>query len=221
MNTLPEILGVEDEHIRRLLDNHAADIHCCMPGIVQSFNGTGTVTVLIAVKERVLQEDMTYKNTQFPILVDVPIIMQRAGGFSARMKPVKGDECLVMFSDIGIDWWWQNGGCQNKTQDLRRHDLSDGFAILGPWSSPRNFASYPDSFRIGKDDETAYIEITPSGQINIVGPVHMSNTLDVAGNTHLEAQLTADGTTTIQGKPFLPHEHSGVQKGSGVTGGVV
>jgi hypothetical protein len=40
---------------------------------------------------------------------------------------------LVVFSSRCIDNWWNNGGVQNQ-RELRMHDLSDGFCILGPWS---------------------------------------------------------------------------------------
>lgn len=39
--------------------------------------------------------------------------------------------------------------------------------------------------------------------------------------TTITGALTVTGTTTIETKPFLPHTHSGVTVGAGVTGGVV
>ena len=211
-NTISEIIAPEVEHFRRLIDHAGAELHCAKPGIVQSFDGKGTVTVLLAIKEKVLQNDMTVKDIAYPILVDVPVIMQRSGGFKATMPIVKGDECLVIFADSGIDWWWQSGGCQNKTQDLRRHDLSDGFAIFGPWSIPRNPSTYPsNSARIGKEDDSAYFEVTSSGNINVVG-----QTLDLSGST-----VNLGSNTTVDGKNFLSHSHSGVQGGASDTGPVV
>ena len=42
--------------------------------------------------------------------------------------PLKtGDECLVFFSDLSIDNFWEKGDVQNPIED-RRHDLSDGIA---------------------------------------------------------------------------------------------
>lgn len=42
----------------------------------------------------------------------------------------KDDECLVIFSDLSIDNWWESGNVQNPVEQ-RRHDLSDGMAIFG------------------------------------------------------------------------------------------
>jgi len=77
--TIPEILGIEQEKWRRLLDNMEADTYCCKPGIVQSFDGNGTVTVLLAIREKVVQTDRTIADTPFPVLVDVPVLIPRAG----------------------------------------------------------------------------------------------------------------------------------------------
>jgi hypothetical protein len=57
------------------------------------------------------------------------------------MPIVKGDECLVVFGDMCIDAWWSLGGVQNQLE-RRRHDLSDGFAILGTFSQPNVITDY-------------------------------------------------------------------------------
>jgi hypothetical protein len=218
--TIPEYLNVETEMYRRLLDNLEADTHCCKPGIIQSFDGDGTVTVLLAIKEKVLQADSTVKDVPFPVIVDVPIIMPRAGGFAITMPIAKGDECLVIFGDIGIDWWWQSGGCQNKTQDGRRHDLSDGFAILGPWSKPRNLPAYSaTSLKMGKEDGSAYIEITDGGIINMVG-VQINRTAS-ASITDASLEINENGVLNMNTVPYLLHGHSAVKSGSDVSGPVV
>jgi len=181
-------------------------MHFAKPGIVQSFDGKNTVTVLIAIKEKILQNDMTIDDVSYPMLVDVPVIQQRSGGFKATMPIKKGDECLVIFADMGIDWWWQSGGVQNKTEDLRRHDLSDGFAIFGPWSKPNAPGTYPsNAARIGKDDDSAYFEVTESGQVNIKGPCTFLN------NATFESAIIDKN-----GIDHTTHQHSvvGVQGGS-------
>ena len=42
----------------------------------------------------------------------------------------------MIFADMCIDGWWQNGDIQNQAEQ-RRHDLSDAFAILSPFSQPK------------------------------------------------------------------------------------
>ena len=81
--------------------------------------------------------------------------------------PIKhGDECLVIFGDMCIDSWWELGGVQNQLEN-RRHDLSDGFAILGVWSQPRVLQNYStDSCQLRNESGTSCIELKDN-EINI------------------------------------------------------
>jgi hypothetical protein len=194
MQSIPEKLGIQEEVWKRLIDNAVAELHVCNPGIVQSFDSEKqTVTVVLAIKEKILQNNHTVEDVVFPLLVDVPISVPRAGGFSLTLPIKKGDECLVIFSDLGIDWWYQNGGTQVKTQDLRRHDLSDGFAIMGVWSQPRVIANYnTNAAELRNDKGTAYLRIGEDGQITIKGSQINLNSY-VKTNNHLEVSTGASG----------------------------
>ena len=77
------------------------------------------------------------------------------------------------------------------------------------------------------------VQVTPAG-IVLNGPVQINGPITTAGiggsgpgNAEISGNLKIDGatnlvgTTTIEGVTFLTHEHSGVQSGSGNTGGVV
>ena len=168
---IAEKLGIETEIFKRLIDNANAELHVSCPGIVQSFNAEKqTVTVMLAIKEKVIEMDSTLADIPFPILLDVPICIPSAGGFSLTLPVQAGDECLVVFSDLGFDWWYQNGGVQNKTQDLRRHDLSDGFAILGVKSQPNVIPNYsPDSAQLRNNEGTCYINLSADGKLKFKG----------------------------------------------------
>lgn len=61
-----------------------------------------------------------------PILTGVPVIF--LGSYVCNVFP--GDECVVIFADSSIDGWWQTGKISNPVTG-RRHDLSDGFALVG------------------------------------------------------------------------------------------
>ena len=81
--------------------------------------------------------------------------------------PKPGDECLVVFADGCIDSWWADGGVQDQ-DDLRRHDLSDGFAVFAPWSQP-NKPKLPDSgISMQSDDGNVRVHIN-GGNIAIKG----------------------------------------------------
>lgn len=193
------------------LDTRAAAIktRVCVPGIIQSFDAAAqTVTVQPALREKMcIDGDESW--VDIPLLVDVPIVVPRAGGYALTLPIQQGDECLVVFGDMCIDGWWQSGGVQNQVE-CRRHDLSDGFAIIGVWSQPKVLPAYSTgSAQLRNESGSAYVELA-GDTINIkAGSVNIQ-----AGSVDIKAN------TTIDGKNFLAHKHSGVMTGGGNTGGV-
>jgi len=132
----------EFELYRRLSDKIKNDIRVAMPGIIQSFDpAEQTVTVQLSLRERIRSGEGEMSHVELPLLPDVPIVIPRAGGFCLTFPIKQGDECLVIFGDMCIDSWWSYGGIQNQIEK-RRHDLSDGFAILGVWSQPKTIPNY-------------------------------------------------------------------------------
>nr|DAY58397.1 MAG TPA: baseplate component [Caudoviricetes sp.] len=186
----------EIEIARRTLDAASIDLRVAAPGIIQSVDyGRQTCTVQLAIRERLNHEgDLEW--VDIPTLPDVPFFVYSGGGYCLTLPVAPGDECLVVFGDSCMDAWWQNGGVQNQA-DHRRHDLSDGFAIVGFRSQPnivRGFSS--GSAMLRNNSGSAYIEI--------------------AGDAiHIQS-----GGTTIDGVPFMGHTHSGVESGGSSTGGV-
>ena len=89
-----------------------------------------------------------------------------------------------------MDAWWQSGGVQNQVE-RRRHDLSDGFAIVGFRSQPdvvTNYSSSTAQMRNRAGD--AYVEIS-------------GNTINIkaAGGVNIESgstvSVSSSSTTTI------------------------
>lgn len=156
-----------------LMDAVSSRMRVAIPGVIQSFNSTEqTVTVQPAVQELVTHQNLSQSNVSLPLLVDIPIVFPRAGGFVLTMPVQTGDECLVVFGDMAIDGWWQNGGTKNPQPDIRRHDLSDGFAVLGTWSQPNVVPNYSTtSAQLRTDDGSVYIDLSKSG-ISLVAPVN-------------------------------------------------
>ena len=206
----------------------AAEIRVAIPATIQSFDATKqTVVVKPTIMENV-QIDGVSQSVDIGLIADVPIVMPRAGGFSLALPVKAGDECLLVFADRCIDAWIQSGG-QQASIDGRRHSLSDAFAILGPWSSPRDLASYSTTAaQLRSDDGLTVVEVG-AGEVTIkagtitvqsTGNVNVTGTqVTVSGSTNVH--ITGAGNTTIEGKNFLLHEHTGVTAGGGVTGPVL
>ena len=147
-------------------------LRVAMPGIIGSFDSDKqTVTVDIAVYDRILTGLPSIPNynpatgdIKIPTLLDVPIVIPRAGGAALTFPVQAGDECLVIFTDFCINTWYNSGGINNAQERLRRHDLSDGFAILGPWSQPRVLSDYSTTqAQLRTDDGTVFVGIDTTG----------------------------------------------------------
>jgi phage baseplate assembly protein gpV len=122
------------EAIRSAIEGNQAEMWTGLPGIVQSYDDKAiTVTVQPAIKILYTGPDLVQKFTQMPVLLDVPVYFPRGGGVTMTYPIAAGDECFVVFSSRCIDEWWDQGGIQ-ETHSLRKHDLSDGFAFVGPFS---------------------------------------------------------------------------------------
>ena len=194
MRTVDERTAGTGEAIRAAMRGAGVNIRVAMPGIVEDFDrAQQTVTVRPAIRE-VLRNSGAETEIEIPPLVDVPIVLPRAGGYLLAFVPQPGDECLVVFADTCIDGWWQSGGVQSQAE-RRRHDLSDGFAILGPWSQP-NLPELPErGARLQDKKGETYIAIE-------------------------DGRILIEGELYIHGSAYRSHTHS-VGEGASRTGGVL
>jgi hypothetical protein len=205
-------LGIPLDDFRQRLYQALCDLRVALPCIVQSFDPVKqTVSVTPAIYEKInvttngvpVATDVAIGapigSNQDGLITDIPIIAMRAGGFSITFPIQQGDECLVIFADMCIDAWWQNGGTQNTQLDKRRHDLSDGFAIIGPWSQPNTIDDYnTDGMEIRSDDGNCKITVT-EGEINIVSANGIIN-IQTQGDANLN--VTSAGALNLAGNPI-------------------
>ena len=238
MLSIHERLSILTEPIEGNAWQWACMLRVAIPGQVVSFDtDRQTCVVQPLIQEIVLLPPPGSTNstqniptpTTIKPLQDVIPIMMRVPGWSLTFPIVAGTECLLIFADMCVDGWWQSGGVQPQF-DRRRHDLSDAFALFGPWSNPNKLANYStSSVQLRSDDQTVMIELTPS-EINITAPTLNINTtgnvaIEASGDVTVTGQkitLTSSGSnTTIDGYEFTTHLHSGIQSGGSNTGPVV
>lgn len=217
-----ERIADQEEALRVCVEGILTATWNALPAVVQSYNALkGTcvlqtsVRIFISRVDEILPLDLRAKARaqagwlDLPPLVDVPVVYQGGGQFVVTFPIAAGDEALVVFASRCIDNWWLQGGTANTQAELRMHDLSDGFAIIGPRSQPRKLTAVSTTTtQIRTVDGTAYIELTTDGKINLKAPggVHVTGTLDATG------EITASGTHTVSA-----HTHSDPQGGN--TGG--
>lgn len=186
-----------------------------LPGIIQSFDPVAmTCEVQPAIQGKMQNEDSSVSVVNLPLLLDCPVVFPRGGGCSLTFPIKRGDECLVVFADRAIDFWWQNGGVQPPAE-TRMHDLSDGFVLVGPYSQPNVIPSVStDAVELRSDDHAARIAIHPKSHLvelettgNFTGTIGGTATVEVAGDTTLKCpkltincpETTMTGTLTVAG----------------------
>jgi hypothetical protein len=229
--TLDERVGASVSPHQKAIDIASKRLRVAIPGVVQSFDAAKqTVTVQPALMENVRVAGVL-QSKPLPPLVDVPIVFPRAGVYVLTMPIVAGDECLVIFADMCIDAWYQLGAASTPQKQMieRRHDLSDAFAILGCWSQPRAVTNYQQAgAQLRTLDGTVAITITPNAA-GMSGPtvsISATGTMNVQGSTvnvtgSSQVNISGNGHTTIEGKDFLTHTHTGVSTGGGTSGPVL
>lgn len=207
------------ESLRLALKGHSLISWHVMPAIIQSFNSAKcTCTAQPAIQELVRQENGTKQYVNMPLLVDVPVMFPNAGIYAITFPVKNGDEALIHFSDRCIDNWWNSGGIQPQVTaqgvgELRFHDLSDGFAFIGPFSRPNVPVNISTStVQLRTKDGGTYLEIDGSGNCNIKANVNITGNLTVSGAT------TGTGDGQFAGIHVAHHRHTGVQTGGGTTG---
>lgn len=187
-----ERIGDFEEGLRTILNGKQATIWTALPGIIQSFDPDAiTCVVQPTIQAQIKNPDGTSQWVDMPLLLDVPVTIPRGGGCTLTFPIAAGDECLVIFSSRCIDAWWQQGGVQAQAE-LRMHDLSDGFAIPGPFSQATKISGWSMSaVQLRSNDGQAVIELNPT--------THDVN-INVAGNTSITAKnaaVTASQAATV------------------------
>lgn len=195
-----ELVGDEHENAVRAFHNRQSAIQTAMPGIIQSFDPVAmTCVVQPAIKAVVFAQDGTSSDVALPLLLDCPVFFPSGGGCTLTFPVKKDDECLVVFSSRCIDAWWFSGGIQSQAE-LRMHDLSDGFALVGVRSQPRVLSGVSTStVQLRSDDGAAFVSVDPSSHevdITTSGIVNIT----AAGNVNVQAasaNVTASGAATV------------------------
>ena len=200
-----ERLDDGEEALRLAQENAQAGLWTALPGIITEVDlARQTCSVQPAIRGSVTGADGQETACNLPLLVDVPLVFPRAGGFALTFPVQAGDECLVIFASRCIHAWWQSGGVQEPAE-WRMHDLSDGFAILAPSSQPKALGGVSGGS----------VELrTESGEAFI--------SLDAGGTITLNGQVQVQGSITCNGKDISDtHRHGGVAQGGSETGAPV
>lgn len=216
-------------NIRQGIETKLKDLHTSMPGIVQTFDAsTQTATIQPAVKRIFITRDEEIEiltPTDLPILINVPVVFPRGGGFSLTFPVQPGDECLLVFCERAIDTWHESGNI-SQPNAKRFHSLSDATAFVGLSSLPNKIPDYDDTnVQLKRDDGSVEFTLLTDGTARLkadvkvtievpdaefTGNVKILGNLEVIGASILSNTVTSNGTNisnthTHSGSPTAPN----------------
>lgn len=196
-------------------------IRVSMPGVIKSFDPERVTCVVEIATYGSLPGALAGKpvdrtegdNVRYPLILDAPVVFPRGGGVTLTFPVRPGDECLVIFADRCIDFWWQSGGAQLPSRG-RGHDFSDAFVIPGPQSQAQKISGISTTAaQLRTDSGAAFIELAPGGAVTITSPQ-----VTINGPLQVNGAVTSTGDQTAGGISQINHTHGGVQPGGGNTG---
>jgi hypothetical protein len=212
--------------VRQALD----DVRCASPGfLVEDMSTTTqTVTVQVAIQERVRPASGPAQWWDVPPITNVPVVLPRGGGFAFTLPLKKGNEGLLVFCDTCFDNWWLNGqngappaanvstpsGSQRQFE-VRRHYHHDCGFWPGMWSQPNVLPNYSaDSLQIRTDDGTTTVVDVAQGGVTVTGAaVTLTSPESTAGSLVVGSALQLPGVvaaTTGSPTMYLPVTIGGV-----------
>lgn len=194
----------DDHSLTDLLDMFKRDIflnlNCHAIAKINTFDPVKqTVTASISYKKTYFTSNPAVKgtyiptNVDYPLLLDVPIIVLGGGGSTLTFPIQPGTQCLVLFNDRDIDNWFASGGQVLPNNSLRLHSLSDGIALIG--LNPIPLENYDMTRAILKYKLGAEVGVGPV-QVRIANQLTTLNTVIQQLVTALTSTFNAIQTAT-------------------------
>lgn len=228
------------EIINSVMNDLSSNLHTLTIAKVTLVNDK-TINCLPVIN-RVVDE----KSIRLPEFIEVPPIFLQGGGSSLRMPIAVGDYALLIFCERSFDAWYNSQDFVSPV-DLRMHDYSDAFAIVGV-NPEKQMLSIPDVItQIGDTNQSGdYTHVgnrTQIGNFDLTGDYDQFGDFEITGNMEINGNLVVNGSisaqnfTGIDGGPMVSnvdiettadvkagaislktHTHGGVETGSGNTG---
>ncbi len=189
--------------------NILLNFNCHHVGTVQSFSAgdashAPTVQATINYKKTLYKLDPQTRQQvptliDYPMLIDMPIVILSGAKASLTMPIAKGDECLILFNDRDIDNWFTSGQTGALLSN-RLHSFSDGIALIGVRSNLHPITSY-DLTRADLRNDKAHVAVSPT-KIKVYNDTRNLNTLLQSLMSKLEDLATAISAITVSPGTF-------------------
>lgn len=184
------------EVLRQSTQQAVSNIHTSMPGRIETYDAaTQTASVKPLSVSTSIDVDGNITAEEYPVLVSVPVIFPRAGGYYTTYPVAVGDFVLLLFCERSIDEYVSGPGEATEPWDVRMHDLSDAVAIPGFYPAQLAIPEVnTEGMELGQEGG-AKITIKPQGVIEIT--FESGNTLTLNGSGAQTTMTVGDGTKHV------------------------
>ncbi len=201
---IPSQTTILDELKKSIFTN----LNCVNIGTIESFDSSDqTASIQLSIKSiESISPDGTRTLKDRALLEKCPCVVL-SGGDSYLTFPIKkGDSCIVLFNDRQIDNWFTSGDGSAPDVVLRKHDLSDGLAIVGIRNLLNKIPDYLEDGARLRFDESSKIEITENkiestaadstqnGNMEVTEDLGVGGKADIGGDVGIGGNLTVGGT---------------------------
>ncbi len=158
LRTQQDLADDDSDAVVEAIRSALQEVHTTTVGIVQSFNVLKQTAKVQPAIKRVLVNGQALT---IRVCEDVPVLFP---GGALTFDISQGDEGLLVFAERCIDRWWSNGGVQ-EPDELRFHDLSDGFLLVGVQSLANLLTSIGDGTELRLRSGACRVAIKPDGRV--------------------------------------------------------
>ncbi len=179
-----------------------------LPGIVQSYDRNTNRAIIQPAISAVASRG---QKIQRPPLINIPVFSMSGGGIVMSFPIQAGDTGWIIAADRDISIFKQNLA-ESSPNTYRKHQYTDAFFL-------------PDKINdinISEDDAGAVVISTLDGSTKFTlksGEIKLTGNTIITGDTTITGTLTVSGDVMGAGISLSTHTHSGVEPGSGSTGG--
>lgn len=223
----------EAEALRVTIDRQMLDYRTATPCIVEAVSSDGT-TVDVRPAIPMTRRVDGVESIALPQINGVPIAMFGSTKMGLFVVPpiTAGDEGVLVISDRALDNWQFGEGIRPSpdAQTPRHHDITDAIFYPGVQRISGAIVAMPtDEIQLRNRAGTCLLAVsdtairgTEPGGATINLSAGQSTLTGSAGSiTAGAAGVAITGALSINGKPYLGHQHSNVQNGPNSSGGVV
>lgn len=208
---------------------NALRLNTSIPAIIDEFDtSTQRVSATPAVKAKITNLNGTVSYIDYPKITNIPLAIAKGDGLSITYPVKKGKLCTLIFSQRSIDNILLDGtkptppfeGENAYTSTLRCMDMTDAMCFPGIITNSEAISNYNNNaVELRNSDGTVKVSVEENGLTLAQGNATIEMKND--GVSIVATTISILGQTTINGKDFDTHIHSGVTGGNQNTGGVV